>query len=164
MTTEAATMVKNDDLETETENGAKMISLAASGLPEYVWQRIPWPMPLVLTVLPYQPREKSKGGIILPSETKEYQEALNYKGRVLAIGSHCWKTPELGLIDHEPDGTARKVWPDWCCIGDWVIYANHAGMSTSIKYEDVTYKLRFVSHRDVKAIAPDPAALAVYIE
>lgn len=163
MTTEAAAMM-NDDYDVKTENGARMISLEESGLPEYVWQRIPWPMPLVLTVLPYEPAKRSKGGVWLVPETQEYQQALNYKGRVLAIGSHCWRTPEFGMIEHAADGTAHKVWPDWCAIGDWVIFANHAGMSTSIKYEDTIYRLRFVSHRDVKAIAPDPAALSVYIE
>lgn len=157
-TTEAAT---GWDL---LSNGSRRISLEGSGLPEYVWQRMPVPSPRRLVVAPYEAPEKSRGGIILVNESRTYEEALNFKGRVVAIGSHCWRAPEFGLVeDDDRHGGVRKVWPDWCNMGEWIIFANHAGMKLPVVHNDKEYTFRIVNDRDVLGVADDPAALMVYI-
>lgn len=144
-------------------NGSRRIARPRAKIPGYVWERMPIPSPRRLVVLPHEPEEKSRGGIILPTEARDYEAALNYKGRVVAIGSHCWRSPDFGLIEADNHGQPKKVWRDWCEMGEWIIFANHAGKKLPIKHDGREYTFRIVNDRDVLGIVDDPDALMVYI-
>lgn len=78
-------------------------------------------------VRPYPAQEKTKGGIIIPDTSKDYQDLLRCVGKVVKMGDLCYKRPEIFFGDYDP----------WCQVGDWVLLPKYAG--TKIQYKGVRY-------------------------
>lgn len=67
-----------------------------------------------MLVMPVRPKMKSDGGILLPFTYQEGKEYLNYVGRIVALGSLCFrhdKYKRMGLTENE---TPKR--------GDWIVY------------------------------------------
>lgn len=64
-----------------------------------------------MLVMPMRPKMVSKGGILIPQVAQDGDQYLNYVGRVVALGSLCFKHAkfrEMGLT--ESDKPKRGTW------------------------------------------------------
>jgi len=77
--------------------------------------QLPVPSGWRLLVLPFSPREKTKGGILIA------QESLDK----LRIATNCGYVLEMGPLAYH-DKEKFPTGP-WCKKGDWVIFARYAG-------------------------------------
>jgi co-chaperonin GroES (HSP10) len=88
----------------------------------------PWRM----LVVPVRPPQKSKGGIVIATQTQTNFEYLNYIGKVVAVGELAGKHKRFTGRD---DGSAWRGAPE---IGDYVIYGKYSGAGQKMKYKGVT--------------------------
>jgi len=82
---------------------------------ENVKDQLPDPSGWRLLVLPFTPKEKTKGGIIIAQESLEKLRIATNCGYVLKVGP-------LAYYDKEKFPTGP-----WCKKGEWVIFAKYAG-------------------------------------
>ena len=87
--------------------------------------QLPNPVGYRLLVLPFTPKEKTKGGIIIAQESLEKLRIATNCGYVLKVGP-------LAYYDKEKFPTGA-----WCKKGDWVIFARYAGSRLPIEGGEV---------------------------
>ena len=87
--------------------------------------QLPAPSGWRLLVLPFSPREKTKGGILIA------QESLDK----LRIATNCGYVLEMGPLAYHD----REKFPTgpWCKTGQWVIFARYAGSRLPIEGGEV---------------------------
>jgi len=87
--------------------------------------QLPVPSGWRLLVLPFSPREKTKGGILIA------QESLDK----LRIATNCGYVLEMGPLAYHD----REKFPTgpWCKTGQWVIFARYAGSRLPIEGGEV---------------------------
>lgn len=105
---------QNDEEEPLVPKGAKETE-------EYL-KIIPKPVGYRLLVRPYQPKEKTKGGIYLSEKTQETIQMTTVVGLVVKMGDLCYQDKEKF-----PSGA-------WCKEGQFVIYGRYAGARFKTKY------------------------------
>ena len=76
---------------------------------------LPQPSGWRLLVLPFTPKEKTKGGIIIAQESLDKARIATNCGYVVKMGPMAY-----GDKEKFPTGA-------WCKQGDWVIFARYAG-------------------------------------
>ena len=81
--------------------------------------QLPEPSGYRLLVLPFTPKNKTKGGIIFSQETLDRARIATTCGYVLKMGPLCYKDEKF---------TSGP----WCKKGDWVIFARYAGSRLSL--------------------------------
>ena len=108
---------------------------------------LPVPTGWRLLVLPFTPKEKTKGGIIIA------QEALD-KARIATNCGYVVKMGPMAYGDKEkfPSGP-------WCKKGDWVIFARYAGSRLPIEGGEV----RLLNDDEVLGTIKDPESVLHYI-
>ena len=87
--------------------------------------QLPEPSGWRLLVLPFTPKEKTKGGILIAQESLEKLRIATNCGYVLKVGP-------LAYYDKEKYPTGP-----WCKKGDWVIFAKYAGSRLPIEGGEV---------------------------
>ena len=105
--------------------------------------QLPEPCGYRLLVLPFTPREKTKGGIIIAQESLEKLRIATNCGYVLKVGP-------LAYYDKEKFPTGP-----WCKKGDWVIFARYAGSRLPIEGGEV----RLLNDDEVLGTIDDPEAV-----
>lgn len=97
-------------------------------------------------IMPVRQAQKSKGGIVMVTESRENAEYLTYIGKIVALGPLWCKGPNFQTDD--PLVTLPKLAP-----GDWVLYGRHAGQRVEFK----GIKLLLVNDDDklMKIASPD---------
>ena len=85
-----------------------------------VKSQLPEPSGWRLLVLPFTPKEKTKGGILFSQEQLDKARIATTCGYVLKMGDLAYKDNEKFI---EP----------WCQVGDWVIFARYAGSRLPIE-------------------------------
>jgi len=108
---------------------------------------LPEPVGYRLLVLPFTPKEKTKGGIIIA------QEALD-KARIATNCGYVLKMGPLAYTDKE-----RFSSGPWCKKGDWVIFARYAGSRLPIEGGEV----RLLNDDEVLGTIKDPESVLHYI-
>ena len=88
-------------------------------------EQLPEPSGWRLLVLPFTPKEKTKGGILIAQESLEKLRIATNCGYVLSVGP-------LAYYDKEKFPTGP-----WCKQGDWVIFARYAGSRLPIEGGEV---------------------------
>ena len=88
-------------------------------------EQLPEPSGWRLLVLPFTPKEKTKGGILIAQESLEKLRIATNCGYVLRVGP-------LAYYDKEKFPTGP-----WCKQGDWVIFARYAGSRLPIEGGEV---------------------------
>ena len=88
-------------------------------------EQLPEPSGWRLLVLPFTPKEKTKGGILIAQESLEKLRIATNCGYVLKVGP-------LAYYDKEKFPTGA-----WCKKGDWVIFARYAGSRLPIEGGEV---------------------------
>lgn len=90
-----------------------------------------------------QLEEKTKGGIILPQDTKDREELASILGYVVRLGSDCYKEE-----DKFPGGP-------YCQEGDWVLFRSYSGIRFKIDETD----FRIVDDDSILAVVEDPRGI-----
>ena len=103
---------------------------------------LPEPSGYRILVLPFTPKNKSKGGILFSQETLDKARISTTCGYVLKLG-------DLAYQDKE------KFNKPWCKEGDWVIFARYAGSRLPIEGGEV----RILNDDEVLGTVKDPESL-----
>ena len=114
---------------------------------------MPEPKGYRILIEPIKIEEKTRGGLVLPSQSIEAKEHLRAIGRVMAMGSLCYQHTKFG--DAGP----------WCEVGDWVVYNTYAGQERRLvnKSGSGYVAVRFINDDEVVAVLPDPTAVLIYV-
>ena len=105
--------------------------------------QLPVPSGWRLLVLPFTPKEKTKGGVFIAQESLEKLRIATNCGYVLKMGP-------LAYHDKEKFTTGP-----WCKKGDWVIFARYAGSRLPIEGGEV----RILNDDEVLGTIDDPEAV-----
>ena len=109
--------------------------------------QLPAPSGWRLLVLPFTPKEKTKGGILIAQESLDKLRVATNCGYVLKMGS-------LAYADREKFTTGP-----WCKKGDWVIFARYAGSRLPIEGGEV----RLLNDEEVLGTIKDPGSVLHHI-
>ena len=112
-----------------------------------VVDELPTPSGWRILVLPFTPKEKTSGGIIIAQESLDRLRIATNCGYVLKIGPLAYHDKE-----RYPTGP-------WCKKGDWVIFARYAGSRLPIEGGEV----RILNDDEVLGTIPDPESVLHYI-
>ena len=103
---------------------------------------LPNPSGYRILVLPFTPKEKTKGGILFS------QESLD-KARIATTCGYVLKMGDLAYQDKD------KFGEPWCKKGDWVIFARYAGSRLPIEGGEV----RILNDDEVLGTIEDPESI-----
>jgi co-chaperonin GroES (HSP10) len=112
-----------------------------------VVDELPTPTGWRILVLPFTPKEKTSGGIIIAQESLDRLRIATNCGYVLKIGPLAYHDKE-----RYPTGP-------WCKEKDWVIFARYAGSRLPIEGGEV----RILNDDEVLGTIPDPESVLHYI-
>tara|TARA_R100000781_G_scaffold114181_2_gene84346 strand:+ start:279 stop:734 length:456 start_codon:yes stop_codon:yes gene_type:complete len=102
--------------------------------------QLPSPTGWRIMVLPFQPKVKTKGGILLAESALERQQIGTVCGLVLKMGPDCYRDKE-----RYPEGP-------WCKKGEWVIFARYAGSRLKIEGGEI----RILNEDEILGTIQDP--------
>ena len=108
---------------------------------------LPVPSGWRILVLPFTPKEKTKGGIIIAQESLDKARIATNCGYVVKMGPMAY-----GDKEKFPTGA-------WCKQGDWVIFARYAGSRLPIEGGEV----RLLNDDEVLGTIKDPESVFHYI-
>ena len=109
---------------------------------ESIADELPEPSGYRILVLPFTPKNKTKGGILFSQETLDRARIATTCGYVLKMGSLCYKDEKF---------TSGP----WCKKGDWVIFARYAGSRLPIEGGEV----RILNDDEVIGTIKDPESV-----
>ena len=107
---------------------------------------LPEPVGYRILVLPFTPKEKTKGGILFSQEQLDKARISTTCGYVLELGDLAYKDKD-------------KYNEPWCKKGDWVIFARYAGSRLPIEGGEV----RLLNDDEVLGTISDPESILHYI-
>ena len=107
---------------------------------------LPEPSGWRLLVLPFTPKETTKGGIIIAQESLDKARIATNCGYVLKMGPLAYKDKD-------------KFEQPWCKKGDWVIFARYAGSRLPIEDGEI----RILNDDEVLGTIKDPESVLHYI-
>ena len=108
---------------------------------------LPQPSGWRLLVLPFTPKEKTKGGIIIAQESLDKARIATNCGYVVKMGPMAY-----GDKEKFPTGP-------WCKEKDWVIFARYAGSRLPLEGGEV----RLLNDDEVLGTIKDPESVLHYI-
>ena len=114
---------------------------------ENIQDELPVPSGWRLLVLPFTPKETTKGGIIIAQESLDKARIATNCGYVVKMGPMAY-----GDKEKFPTGA-------WCKQGDWVIFAKYAGSRLPIEGGEV----RLLNDDEVLGTIKDPESVLHYI-
>ena len=103
---------------------------------------LPEPSGYRILVLPFTPKNKTKGGILFSQETLDKARIATTCGYVLKMGDLAYKDKE-------------KFGKPWCKVGDWVMFARYAGSRLPIEGGEV----RILNDDEVLGTIKDPESI-----
>jgi len=130
----------------EEENQLQSIDAKEPLSPENIGSdtvdQLPNPSGYRILVLPFTPKEKTKGGILFSQESLDKARIATTCGYVLKMGDLAYKDKE-------------KFNEPWCKKGDWVIFARYAGSRLPIEGGEV----RILNDDEVLGTVKDPESI-----
>ena len=111
-----------------------------------VVDQLPEPSGWRILVLPFTPKEKTKGGLIIAQESLDRLRIATNCGYVLKMGPLAYKDKD-------------KFEQPWCKKGDWVIFARYAGSRLPIEGGEI----RILNDDEVLGTIQDPESVLHYI-
>ena len=114
---------------------------------ESIADQLPEPAGYRLLVLPFTPKDKTKGGILIAQESLDRLRIATNCGYVLKMGPLAYK-----------DKDKFETGP-WCKKGDWVIFARYAGSRLPIEGGEV----RILNDDEVLGTIKDPESVLHHI-
>ena len=118
---------------------------------------MPVPSGWRLLIAPISIEEKTQGGIVLTGESQKTLEYFRDVGKVVAMGSECYKHPKF-----QGGVSLEKCEPKpWCAIGDVVHYSSYTGQTIVVSHDGKAHKLKVINDDEVTAIVTDLSALTM---
>jgi co-chaperonin GroES (HSP10) len=111
-----------------------------------VVDQLPEPSGWRILVLPFTPKEKTKGGLIIAQESLDRLRIATNCGYVLKMGPLAYKDKD-------------KFEGPWCKTGDWVIFARYAGSRLPIEGGEI----RILNDDEILGTIQDPESVLHYI-
>ena len=111
-----------------------------------VVDQLPEPSGWRILVLPFTPKEKTKGGLIIAQESLDRLRIATNCGYVLKMGPLAYKDK-------------NKFEDPWCKKGDWVIFARYAGSRLPIEGGEI----RILNDDEILGTIQDPESVLHYI-
>ena len=111
-----------------------------------VVDQLPEPSGWRILVLPFTPKEKTKGGLIIAQESLDRLRIATNCGYVLKMGPLAYKDKD-------------KFEEPWCKKGDWVIFARYAGSRLPIEGGEI----RILNDDEILGTIQDPESVLHYI-
>jgi co-chaperonin GroES (HSP10) len=128
----------------EEENQLQSIDAKEPLTPENIGSdtvdELPNPSGYRILVLPFTPKEKTKGGILFSQESLDKARIATTCGYVLKMGNLAYQ---------------EKFGEPWCKKGDWVIFARYAGSRLPIEGGEV----RILNDDEVLGTIEDPESI-----
>ena len=90
----------------------------AENISKELLEKLPTPSGWRILVLPFEPKDKTKGGIIIAQESLDKLRIATNCGYFIKVGPLAYTGP-------------------WCKKGDWVIFARYAGSRLPIEGGEV---------------------------
>jgi co-chaperonin GroES (HSP10) len=122
-------------------------TIRAENISESLIESLPQPCGWRLLVLPFTPKDKTSGGLIISQESLDKARIATNCGYVLKIGP-------LAYLDKEKYPTGP-----WCKEKDWVIFARYAGSRLPIEGGEV----RLLNDDEVLGTIKNPEDVLHYI-
>ena len=122
-------------------------TLRAENISESLIDSLPQPSGWRLLVLPFTPKDKTSGGLIISQESLDKARIATNCGYVLKVGP-------LAYLDQEKYSTGP-----WCKEKDWVIFARYAGSRLPIEGGEV----RLLNDDEVLGTIKNPEDVLHYI-
>ena len=134
-----------------SENFLTPAQWAASGdEPDDRDDGLPEPVGYRMLIKPHEIEQKSKGGIVIVEESKQYADVATCGGTVIKQGPECY---------HPTKFDSR-----WCEVGDRVIFARHVGQKIEIKRPDGEVdRYLLINDGDVRAKDKDLSKIRMYL-
>ena len=111
---------------------------------------LPRPLNWKVLVQPHQVRLKTKGGLHLPSVSKDNEEYLTAHGRIASMG-------DLAFKDRDTGESWKMETPK---VGDSVTYGKYAGQKLSVN----GVKLLLLNDDEITSILPEGSEVGAYVE
>ena len=111
-----------------------------------VVDQLPEPSGWRILVLPFTPKEITKGGLIIAQESLDRLRIATNCGYVLKMGPLAYKDKD-------------KFEDPWCKKGDWVIFARYAGSRLPIEGGEI----RILNDDEILGTIQDPESVLHYI-
>ena len=127
-----------EEAKKEAEEDKKKVR--AENLSEELLAKLPNPSGWRILVLPFEPRDKTKGGIIIAQESLDKLRIATNCGYVIKVGPLAYKDEE------------KFYTGPWCKKGDWVIFARYAGSRIKIEGGEI----RLLNDDEVLATIKNP--------
>lgn len=109
---------------------------------------MPRPVGYKMLILPTPVKETSIGGLVLPTETQQYEELARCSGTVIAQGAECYS----------------RTHTRYCEVGDIITYPKNAGQTFYIKNDSGDYeKYILINDDEVRTVVEDPYRLRMYL-
>lgn len=123
-------------------------------------ENLPAPFMWRILVMPVQPRQVSKGGIVLARVTQDAESHLQFVGKIAAVGPLAFRSWKLcsGIGDFirvlmgKTIAAAPKV-------GDWVVHGRYTGQRCEFK----NTRLIMMNDDEVLAKCASPQDFKVYL-
>tara|TARA_B100001057_G_scaffold315622_2_gene315763 strand:- start:2866 stop:3279 length:414 start_codon:yes stop_codon:yes gene_type:complete len=112
--------------------------------------QFPQPVGWKVLVQPNPAKQKTKGGIYLPSQSLDNEEYLTAHGRILALG-------DLAYRDRKTYEAWKGHWPK---KGDRITYGKYAGQKLTIN----GVKLLLLNDDEITSIIPEDVSISAYVE
>jgi co-chaperonin GroES (HSP10) len=130
-----------DKYEAEKKEEPHAIRLDQDNIKD-VEDQLPEPVGYRILVLPFTPKNKTKGGILFSQESLDKARIATTCGYVLKMGDLAYKDKD-------------KFGEPWCKKGDWVIFARYAGSRLPIEGGEV----RLLNDDEVLGTVEDPESI-----
>ena len=114
---------QKEEAKKEAEEDKKKVR--PESLSEELLAKLTIPSVWRILVLPFEPRDKPKGGIIIAQESLDNLRIATNCGQVIKVGPLAYKDEE------------KFYTGPWCKKGDWVIFARYAGSRLPIEGGEV---------------------------
>nr|ASN63042.1 co-chaperonin GroES [uncultured virus] len=116
-----------------------------------IQDELPVPSGWRLLVLPFTPKEKTKGGIIIAQESLDKARIATNCGYVVKMGPMAYGDKQKKKEKNFQQALGKK--------GDWVIFARYAGSRLPIEGGEV----RLLNDDEVLGTVKDPESVLHYI-
>ena len=125
---------------TEPQEKAEIVTPESVHDDKDLQSKLPKPTGYRILILPFSPKQKTKGGIYLADSVLEKERIGTNVGFVVALGPDAYRDG-----NKFPEGA-------WCQERDWVIFGRYAGARLKIEGGE----LRLLNDDEILAVISDP--------
>ena len=151
----SALMVKVGDeefIQGQTMESGQVDNLGMVRVPPIPFQMTQWRV----AVLMIEPRQQTKGGVVLTNDTLDTEALLSSVGILVSMGANAFKSKTRADIHLADEPFNPK-------LGDYVVFAQHAGSMIQMRGKDRDIKFRLMADSDILGVTRTPEMFRYYL-